>query len=126
VYFCTIRLYNNLQRSNRLGQEQTVRSEDLQRENGNDQNSSLKFLKDLMVDYFAKTTIQGFNYVAQAELSLFERLWWAIVVALSIFCCGSLISNVIRHHEHSPVIISYSDIETPISEVIELSPKSSI
>jgi Amiloride-sensitive sodium channel len=117
MYFCTIRLYMNMQLSEELDHGRTELVEEFQRPYVSKTRRCLKLLKQLMADYFDKTTIQGVNYLAEAKLSVAERLWWAIVVALSTFCCGSLISNIIRQYEQSPVIISYANEETPISEV---------
>jgi Amiloride-sensitive sodium channel len=72
-----------------------------------------KIMKDLIADYSRKTTIQGIKYVADTSLTLIERFWWTIVVVLSVLCCGSLIFSVTRHHDQSPIIMSYANEETP-------------
>jgi Amiloride-sensitive sodium channel len=128
IYFCTIRLYMNMQLSEELDHGRTELVEEFQRPNVSKTRRCLKLLKQLIADYFNKTTIQGVNYLAETKVSVAERLWWAIFVALSTFCCGSLISNIIRQYEQSPVIISYANEETPISEVsihFHKNPKSS-
>jgi Amiloride-sensitive sodium channel len=118
VYFCTIRLYLKLRTGEKLDQERQIEPvEDSQRKHVEKTKRCIEVLKNLMTDYFTKTTIQGINYVTSTGLSLVERTWWAMVLVLSTFCCGALISNVIRLYEKSPIIISYANEETPISKV---------
>jgi Amiloride-sensitive sodium channel len=78
AYFCTIRLYLKLRHSERLDDEQTVPMENRQTMQVGTTKLYLKLLKNLLVDYSTKTTIQGLHYVAEAKSSLLERLWWAI------------------------------------------------
>jgi Amiloride-sensitive sodium channel len=77
----------------------------------------LKILRTLIADYFEKTTIQGIKYIAHTKLSRTERFWWTIIVAISVICCGSLISNIFRRYRLSPVTINLAKDETPISSV---------
>jgi Amiloride-sensitive sodium channel len=111
VYFCTIRLWCNLKLPNVTISDQTevVRIERT--------NRYVKILKELIADYSSKTTIQGVNYVADTNLSLAERIWWTIVVVISMFCCGSLIMDVIRQHDESPFIVSFANEPTSIAQV---------
>jgi Amiloride-sensitive sodium channel len=111
LYFCTIRLGCNLQRG-----QITSRQDEL-KDGHKEAKSAVQVLKDLVTDYSLKTTIQGINYAADIERSLLERFWWFIVVIFSIFCCGSLICDIVRRYNQSPVVVSYEDVETQITEV---------
>jgi Amiloride-sensitive sodium channel len=51
----------------------------------------LDIIQNLLTDYMGKTTVQGIKYVARFDLTICERIWWTIVVIISVFCCGSLI-----------------------------------
>jgi Amiloride-sensitive sodium channel len=76
-----------------------------------------RIVKGFTADYSKNTTIQGIKYITTTELSKFERGWWLIVILASIWCCGSLIYNVVTRFEQSPVIISFADEVTPLSDV---------
>jgi Amiloride-sensitive sodium channel len=117
AYFCTIGLFSKLRVAKRVDAGQTVPVEYFKDFYVKKSKRCYKLLKDLMADYFTKTTIQGFNYVSAEGLSWIERVWWAVVIALSTFCCSLLISSIIKQYEKSPVVISYANEETSISEV---------
>jgi Amiloride-sensitive sodium channel len=117
AYFCTIGLFSKLRVAKRVDDGQTVPVEYFKDFYVKKSKRCYKLLKDLMADYFSKTTIQGFNYVSSEELSWIERVWWAVVIALSTFCCSLLISSIIKQYEKSPIVISYANEETPIFEV---------
>jgi Amiloride-sensitive sodium channel len=117
AYFCTIGLYSKLRVAKRVDVGQTVPVKKIQDAYLKKSKRCYKLLKDLTTDYFTKTTIQGFNYVSVEGLSWIERVWWAVVIALSTFCCSLLISSIIKQYEKSPVVISYANEETSISEV---------
>jgi Amiloride-sensitive sodium channel len=117
AYFCTIGLFSKLRVGERVDEGQNVPIEDLQSAHVNKTKRCFKLLKDLMADYFTNTTIQGFNYVSTEGLPLLERFWWAVVIALSTLCCSLLISSMIKQYEQFPVVISYANKETSISEV---------
>jgi hypothetical protein len=107
-YFCTIRIYFNLR--NLESHQQIIFVEMISK--SQTKPNCLKIVKKLIADYSTKTTIQGINYVADNDRSLTERLWWVIVIVISMFCCGSLISDVFERYEQSPIIINYENEET--------------
>jgi Amiloride-sensitive sodium channel len=74
-------------------------------------------MKDLVSDYSTKTTIQGIKYVADTNLSWIERIWWTTILIISIFCCGSLISNIFGRYDRTPLIITYENEETMVVQV---------
>jgi Amiloride-sensitive sodium channel len=116
VFYFTARLWCYLKKPNETISDHIETSDPR-----NDRtNRYLKVVTDLMADYSSKTTIQGVNYVADTALSLAERIWWAIVIILSALCCGSLILDVVRQYDQSPIIVSYANEETPVSQVKEV------
>jgi Amiloride-sensitive sodium channel len=117
AYFCTIGLFSKLRVAKRVDVKQTVPVEYFQDMYLNKSKRCYKLSKDLIADYFTKTTIQGFNYVSTEGLSWIERFWWAVVIGLSTICCSLLILSIIKQYEKSPVVISYANEETSISEV---------
>jgi Amiloride-sensitive sodium channel len=116
VYFCMIRLWFVSRESGRADWREVVFVKEF-RKTRTKTNRCLTMVKELFIDYFNKATIQGIKYAADSSLNLIERIWWTIVVVFSIFCCGSLIADVFRRYDQSPVTISYADEETPISHV---------
>jgi Amiloride-sensitive sodium channel len=113
VYFCTIRLWFHKQ-----GSTVIIIVDEFQ-ENLPGTHSYRKMAKAFIIDYCNKTTIAGVKYLVESSLMLIERIWWALVILISLFACGSLIFNVLRRYEQSPVIISYANEETSISQVVK-------
>jgi Amiloride-sensitive sodium channel len=113
VYFCTIRLWYNLKKP------QTMISDPVEMiELKNDRtNRCFKVTRELIANYSNRTTIQGVNYVADTNLSLVERFWWAVVVVIAAFCCVSLIMDIVESYDQSPIIVSYANEEALVSEV---------
>jgi Amiloride-sensitive sodium channel len=74
-------------------------------------------LKELIKDYSNRTTIHGIKYIGDEKLSLYERLWWAIIVTISAICCGLLISDTVRHYDQTPLFVSYTTTELLINQV---------
>jgi Amiloride-sensitive sodium channel len=116
VYFCAIRLCFNLHSKKSIDHTNTKLVDQLP----NLRTKTSRFgliLKNLAVDYSRNTTIHGIIYITDDKLSVIERVWWAIVVFISISCCGSLILDVFRRYEQSPVIISYASEETLATQI---------
>jgi Amiloride-sensitive sodium channel len=111
VYFCTVRLYFNMRREAINGRQQLEVMEDPQTVRINIR------LRSLVAEYFNKTTIQGISQVFNSKSSPVERTWWAVVVIVSVFCCGHLVSSIFGRFDQSPVILSHANEETHISEV---------
>jgi Amiloride-sensitive sodium channel len=116
LYFCTIRLYVYLRTDQSTNQTITIFVEELQYFRYK-KRRVMKTMKELVADYSSKTTIQGTKYVADSNLTPIERVWWATVVVISIYCCGSLISDMFGRYNETPLIITYANEEMLISEV---------
>jgi Amiloride-sensitive sodium channel len=109
VYFALIHFWFN-RRNIRARQTDNVRK--LRKS-----HPKISGIENLPKNYMRKTTIQGIKYVARSDLSMVERIWWTVVVILSVFCCGSLINAVYKRYDESPVQISFAQEETPNSQV---------
>jgi Amiloride-sensitive sodium channel len=114
AYFCIMRLWKH-EWVTTTGVEEFRRSH-------NGANRFRKIVEDLMNEYFNKTTIQGVKYPAESSLTLIERIWWLVVVGISVFCCGCFIADVFRRYDETPVTISYVNEETPVSYVEKIFP----
>jgi acid-sensing ion channel, other len=76
--------------------------------------SSWQTVKTLFADYADNSTIHGVSYIAEKNRSWFEKVWWVVVLCISVLFCGKLIydaSNI------SPIIISFKDKPTSIWEI---------
>jgi Amiloride-sensitive sodium channel len=113
VYFCFIRFWFD-RRKIRSKQTDNVK---YFRNNRLKTSGYLNIIQKLLTDYMRKTTVQGIKYVPRSNLTIFERIWWTIVVIISVFCCGSLINAVYKRYDESPVLISFAQEETRTSQV---------
>jgi Amiloride-sensitive sodium channel len=120
VYFCFIRIWFD-RRKIKSRQTENV---NFSRKNRLKTSRYLEIIQNLLTDYMGKTTVQGIKYAAWPDLTMFERIWWTIVVIISVFCCASLINAVYKRYDESPVLISFAQEETPNSQV-EIAPNSS-
>jgi Amiloride-sensitive sodium channel len=108
AHFCTIRFYFNRKREakNLISENNPKKTEEIR-----------KMIRNFVAEYFEKTTIQGIKYLANTKLSRIERMWWAIVIVLWMFYCGSKISSIFWRYKVSPVIVNLAYEETSISQV---------
>jgi Amiloride-sensitive sodium channel len=110
-YFFTIRLFfkcQSIERHNTIFAKETFTEKKYE---------PLRLMKDLIVDYVSRTTVQGVKYVGKRNLYPIERIWWTIVIFISIIFCGSLILNLFKNYDNSPVTIHFADKETPVTQV---------
>jgi lipid-A-disaccharide synthase-like uncharacterized protein len=112
AYFCTIRLL-----STRRGIDSSTNFQTPQKEQCNSRTTWWKMGKSLITVYSTRSTIQGLSYIADSNRPKIERLFWTVVFFISVFCCGSLIYNIFKRFDESPVIVTFSEQETPISQV---------
>lgn len=73
-------------------------------------------LRALLQEFCTDTTIHGLRNIESGR-SLLERLWWLVVVVLSVFCCAMLIQKVYHKWDSNPVIVSLDDTPTKIWDV---------
>jgi Amiloride-sensitive sodium channel len=111
VYFFTIRLWFDLRKDTA---DVPIEMEILPRTG---RPGMLTLIKALVAEYSRKTTMQGIKYLADTNLSIVERICWTILVVVSTIGCGSLIAGALKHYELSPMIVSYANEETSISQV---------
>jgi Amiloride-sensitive sodium channel len=122
LYFCTIRVCFKAQKKSSSPSDQETNDVVVEKQLQSNETRARRLantMKQLITDYSKRTTIQGVKYVADKKLTFIERIWWAIVVIVSVFYCGSLIADIFRRYDDSPIIISYENQETSITEVNE-------
>ncbi|XP_068915306.1 pickpocket protein 28-like isoform X2 [Tenebrio molitor] len=73
-----------------------------------------KNLSSCFTEFSDNTGIQGFKYLGETGRSLFEKIFWLIVLCISLYICVSLIKLTWRKWDENPVFISFS--KTPKQE----------
>ncbi|CAH1995074.1 unnamed protein product [Acanthoscelides obtectus] len=76
----------------------------------------MRGLKAYVTEYCATTTMHGFRYLAESRTSC-ERYFWLTLLLLAICVCGVLISRILLRFMSHPVIVSFSNKESPINTV---------
>jgi acid-sensing ion channel, other len=82
--------------------------------NSDAKTSHWQTAKKLFFDFSNQSTIHGVSYIAEKGRSWFERVWWILVICISVLCCGQLIMDAWKI---SPIIISFTDKPTPIWQI---------
>lgn len=68
-------------------------------------------------EYSETSTVHGVRYLGERRRHWSERVWWIIMVSVSIFLCFVFIFQAWWKWRSSPVIISFADEATPISKI---------
>ncbi|KAJ0172808.1 hypothetical protein K1T71_011947 [Dendrolimus kikuchii] len=70
------------------------------------------------LDEFAQnSTLHGLRFIVDRTLNYIEKLFWMIVVIVSISLCGILIQNVWVKWQSSPIIITMDEKLVPVNTV---------
>uniref|UniRef100_A0AAG5DSI9 Uncharacterized protein n=1 Tax=Anopheles atroparvus TaxID=41427 RepID=A0AAG5DSI9_ANOAO len=80
--------------------------------------STLKTVKEeVFLEYCAGSSIHGVRYFDSTERTSCERFWWIIVFSLSMIGCGTMIYKTYTKWDQNPIIVSFSEKTTPVSEI---------
>ncbi|XP_045477003.1 pickpocket protein 28-like isoform X1 [Harmonia axyridis] len=82
-----------------------------------EETTRCKGVKIYLKEYCQNSSIQGLNYVVADGISIFERLWWILVLASCIGGCIYMISEIYNKWAESPVLVSLATRDTPITEI---------
>ncbi|KAK9883368.1 hypothetical protein WA026_001541 [Henosepilachna vigintioctopunctata] len=74
-------------------------------------------VKAYLKEYCENSSIQGLNYVVADGISIFERLWWILILTLCIGGCVYMITEIYIKWVESPVLVSLATKDTPINEI---------
>ncbi|KAK5641673.1 hypothetical protein RI129_010220 [Pyrocoelia pectoralis] len=80
-------------------------------------NHCLRNLSLYFSQYCDSTSIHGIKYVGQRGRYLLEKLLWLVIVIGVFTICSILISKTYRKWQTSPVIVTFSTTEKPISDI---------
>lgn len=70
--------------------------------------------RNLLTEYTANSTIHGVKYLGSPDRPWPERVWWIVVFIVSISMCGALIANTYKKWTSDPVIVTFSQMATPV------------
>ncbi|XP_068915305.1 pickpocket protein 28-like isoform X1 [Tenebrio molitor] len=76
-----------------------------------------KNLSSCFTEFSDNTGIQGFKYLGETGRSLFEKIFWLIVLCISLYICVSLIKLTWRKWDENPVFISFSKTPKQVWEI---------
>lgn len=68
-------------------------------------------------EYSETSTVHGVRYLGERRRHWSERIWWILTVSVSVFLCVGFIFKAWWKWNTSPVIISFADEATPISNI---------
>lgn len=68
-------------------------------------------------EYSETSTVHGVRYLGERRRHWSERIWWIITVSVSVFLCFVFILQAWWRWHTSPVIITFADEATPISNI---------
>lgn len=68
-------------------------------------------------EYSETSTVHGVRYLGERRRHWSERIWWIVTVSVSVFLCFGFIFKAWWRWTTSPVIITFADEATPISNI---------
>lgn len=68
---------------------------------------------ELFSDYSDYSTIHGVRYMGEKKRHWSERLWWLVVVIISVCFCSYLVNQTWLKWQNTPVIVTFSEESTP-------------
>lgn len=68
-------------------------------------------------EYSEGSTVHGVRYLGEHQRHWSERIWWIMAVSVSVFLCFGFIFKAWWKWSTSPVIITFADEATPISNI---------
>merc|ERR1711994_774760 len=69
-------------------------------------------------NFCEETSLNGWKYLSKPDLSILARLFWLIIVILSIFAACCLCYVVVNHFLNTYVLISINDVSADLDHVI--------
>lgn len=77
----------------------------------------LKAAHGLFVEYCQNTSVHGLQYLGERKRTFVERIFWIIMMVVSLYFCGILIWNIYVKWDTSPVIVSFAEKSTPVWQI---------
>jgi Amiloride-sensitive sodium channel len=75
--------------------------------------SWLRVAWGLFSEYSDCSTIHGIRYLGDKQRSWVERVWWIVVLCISMALCGVFIFKIYDKWDTSPMIVSFDERSTP-------------
>ncbi|XP_058117490.1 pickpocket protein 28-like [Anopheles ziemanni] len=82
-----------------------------------DKGNIWRVIKGLFLEYCSNSSVHGVQYFGCKRRTLFEKIWWGVMLLLSLYGCGRLIQNIYRKWDQTPVIVSFAEKSTPVWQI---------
>ncbi|XP_063243266.1 pickpocket protein 28-like [Bacillus rossius redtenbacheri] len=73
--------------------------------------------REYFQDYASNAAVDGIKYIGEEDRHLVEKLFWALVMLLSLGLCSQQIYNMWLKWTYAPVIVSFDERSTPVWEI---------
>ncbi|KAF2903800.1 hypothetical protein ILUMI_02377 [Ignelater luminosus] len=92
-------------------------SDQIEDKDSNNRRNCFRNAKSYFIEFCNNTSIHGFKFLGETNRSILEKIWWFVVISLSLCGCISLITQTYHKWVASPVIVSFATSQTPISDI---------
>ncbi|XP_077285519.1 pickpocket protein 28-like [Arctopsyche grandis] len=79
--------------------------------------SKKEFCSSNFKDFTSCTSLHGLQYLGETKRSRFERVWWTIMIVMSVATGSYLISRLWSKWSQTPVIVSFAESATPVWQI---------
>lgn len=76
-----------------------------------------QIIRNTFLEYCSTTTIHGIPYLTERKRHWTEKCFWAIVLGLSVWTCGSMIRDIWIKWRDYPTTMSLTEEPLPISTI---------
>lgn len=77
-------------------------------------NQRAKAVWGIVTDYAENSTVHGVRYLCEKNRPAIERIWWIIVLLVSVSVCSKMIYEIYQKWVEEPVIVSFAEKATSI------------
>ncbi|XP_077285517.1 pickpocket protein 28-like [Arctopsyche grandis] len=97
--------------------ESPGRKSNFDEDGDNEEDQKEDFCSTNFEDFTSCTSLHGLQYLSISKRTKTERLWWLLMILLSMGACGTMISKVWLKWYQSPVIVSFAESSTPVWQI---------
>ncbi|XP_017770444.1 PREDICTED: pickpocket protein 28-like [Nicrophorus vespilloides] len=76
-----------------------------------------KNLTNYITEFTENTSLHGVRYLGEKKRTVFEKICWTTIFAISLFLCIELILKTYQKWDNSPVIVSFAQSPTPVWQI---------
>ncbi|XP_045451668.1 uncharacterized protein LOC123660657, partial [Melitaea cinxia] len=71
----------------------------------------------LIIQYLQDTHLHCLKYIGEKDRTMVEKIFWLLMITLSVLFCAGLIHKVWLKWNNSPVIVSFAETATPVWQI---------